>query len=149
MEEIMPKQVRLNENAEIYQPRKKQTEKEKLSEMSLKDKVSYLWEYYKLHALVIVLIIATIIYIVKEIVTPNIETQLYAAIINNTIESTVLDLCVKPFTVLRRGGVATEDIEAVLGERIIADDTIHRQALHYQIATSIIVTRDTRILYSR
>ncbi len=87
----MPKQTRLNENAEIYQQRKDQSEKEKLSEMDFKKKVSYLWEYYKLHALVTVIIIATGAYIVKEIVTPNIETKLYAAVINNSIEPQVLE----------------------------------------------------------
>lgn len=87
----MPKQTKLNENAEIYQQRKEQTEKEKLRDMPFKKKVSYLWEYYKLHALVTVIIIATGVYIVKEIITPNVQTQLYAAIINNSIEPQVIE----------------------------------------------------------
>ncbi len=87
----MPKQTRLSENAQIYQQRKEQTEKEKLKEMPFKKKAAYLWEYYKLHALAAIIVIATVTYMVKEIVTPNIEPQLYAAFINNTIDETVLE----------------------------------------------------------
>lgn len=87
----MPKQTRLNDSAEIYQPRTKQTEKDKLKDMTFKEKLSYLWEYYKLHALFTVLGIALIAYIVYEIVTPNIETKLYVAIIDNPVEPEVLE----------------------------------------------------------
>lgn len=81
----MPKQTKLDEQAEIYQPRKVQTEKEKLREMSFEDKLSYLWEYYKVHAAITVAVLALIIYIVYEIVTPDVKPQFYAAIINSAL----------------------------------------------------------------
>ncbi|HKL98361.1 MAG TPA: hypothetical protein VJZ06_00475 [Mobilitalea sp.] len=87
----MPKLTRLNENAEIYQSRKHLTEKEKLSEMSFKKKLSYLWEYYKFHAFIIIIIVIIIISVVKNIITPNIDTQLYAAVINSPIDALVLE----------------------------------------------------------
>jgi hypothetical protein len=86
----MPKQTKLDEHAELYQPRKVQTEKEKLKDMSFQDKLSYLWEYYKIHATVTVVAVVLIIYIIHEIITPDIKTQFYAAIINSTIDSETL-----------------------------------------------------------
>jgi hypothetical protein len=81
----MPKETKLTEDAVIYQPRQKLTEKQKLKDMNFQDKLSYLWEYYKIHAIVIVGVIALLSYIIYEVITPNIETRFYAAIINNTI----------------------------------------------------------------
>lgn len=87
----MPKQTKLDEHAELYQPRKVQTEKEKLMDMSFKEKLSYLWEYYKIHAAITVAVVALVIYIVYEIVTPDINSQFYAAIINSAVSSEAMD----------------------------------------------------------
>ncbi|MDF2907248.1 MAG: hypothetical protein K0R34_2569 [Herbinix sp.] len=85
----MPKETRLEEDAVIYQPRQKLSEKQKLKDMNFQGKISYLWEYYRIHAIIIVGVIALISYIIKEVITPDIETQFYAAIINNTIHDDV------------------------------------------------------------
>jgi hypothetical protein len=87
----MPKQTKLDEHAEIYQPRREQTEKEKLSEMNFQGKLAYLWEYYKIHAIATVTIIALVAYIVVQIVSPHVKPQLYAAILNSALDPTVLD----------------------------------------------------------
>ncbi len=87
----MPKQTRLGDDAFIYQTHKEQTEKEKLREMNFKGKMNYLWEYYKLHALAVVAAIALIIYFVYTILNPTVVPRFYAAMINNTIDSNVLD----------------------------------------------------------
>lgn len=85
----MPKQTRLSEDASIYQQRQELTEREKLKDMSRKGKLAYLWEYYKLHALAVLLVIVFVVYIIYNIVTPKVETELYAAIINNTISDEI------------------------------------------------------------
>ncbi len=85
----MPKETRLEEDAVIYQPRQKLTEKQKLKDMTLQGKIDYLWEYYRIHAFVIVCAIAFTAYIIYEIITPDIETRFYAAIINNSIPEEV------------------------------------------------------------
>ncbi|MDF2941208.1 MAG: hypothetical protein K0S01_66 [Herbinix sp.] len=87
----MPKQTRLDENAVIYQPRSEISEKEKLRDMSFSNKLSYLWEYYKIHALVSIGAIALASYFIYSIVTPNIEPQFYAVVINNTIADDVIE----------------------------------------------------------
>lgn len=87
----MAKQTKLGEDATIYQPKKETSEKERLKNMSVKKRFSHLWEYYKIHGLIIIAIIALIIYIVYQIRTPNVDVKLYAAIINNTIETEVWD----------------------------------------------------------
>jgi ABC-type molybdate transport system substrate-binding protein len=81
----MPKQTRLTEDAEIYKPRQELTEKQKLRDMNNLGRLEYLWEYYKLHALIGILAIGVIIYIIYNIVTPNVVTQFNAAIINDPI----------------------------------------------------------------
>lgn len=87
----MPKQTKLDEQAIIYQPRKEQTEKEKLKDMSFGGKLAYLWEYYKIHAAITIAAIAFIGYIIYESVTPDITPALYAAIINSAVDPTVLE----------------------------------------------------------
>ncbi len=87
----MPTQTRLDDDAQIYHPKAKQTEKEKLREMSFKGKISYLCEYYKFHAIAIVAGIAFLIYIVHMLLNPRPTTQFYAAIIDNPISENVLN----------------------------------------------------------
>lgn len=87
----MPKKTVLDDNAEIYQIKDKKTEREKLRELSFKKKLEYLWEYYRLHALGIAIGIAIVVYVIYEIVTPDMETVFYAAWINNTINEDVIN----------------------------------------------------------
>lgn len=87
----MPKQTKLDENADIYQPRKEQTEKEKLSEMNFHGKLDYLWEYYKIHAAIAIAVIAIIIYIAYEITHPDNKPMFYAALINSTVDADTLE----------------------------------------------------------
>lgn len=86
----MPKTTKLGEDAEIYKIREEQTEKEKLRDMPFKKKLSYLWEYYRIHALVFIIVVAMGSYLVYTILKPNIETRFYAAIINNPMDETVV-----------------------------------------------------------
>ena len=81
----MPKQTRLDEKAAIYQPRKMQTEKEKLKDMPLRKKFSYLWEYYKLPGVVILAAISLTAYIIYLIITPNVYTKFNATILDSTV----------------------------------------------------------------
>lgn len=85
----MPKQSRLPDDAAFFQRREELTEKEKLKGMSHSSKFAYLWEYYKYHALIIVLVIGFAVYLIHNIMTPDVETKLYAAIIDNTISDEV------------------------------------------------------------
>jgi hypothetical protein len=87
----MIKQTRLNDNAEIYQPRIDQSEREKLRDMPFRKKIAYLWEYYKVYAFILIVVIALISYIVSSILTPKEEIRFNAAFLNNTIDTTVLE----------------------------------------------------------
>lgn len=87
----MAKKSALDDNAEIYKIHKKKTEKEKLRDLTPKGRVTYLWEYYRLKALGVILAVAIIIYIVYQILTPNIGTQFYVALINNTIDNEIIE----------------------------------------------------------
>ena len=87
----MPKQSRQEEPVSIYQPRELPSEKEKLKNMSTKEKMNYLWEYYRLHALGGILAVAAIIYTIYQIATPNISTQFYAAIIDSSLSTETVE----------------------------------------------------------
>lgn len=94
----MAKKSVLDDDAEIYKIRKQKTEKEKLQDLSPKERVAYIWEYYRFHALGVVLALAIIFYIVYEIATPDAETQFYAALINNSIDIEVINEVSKEFS---------------------------------------------------
>lgn len=87
----MPKKSTLDDNSVIYQPRQDLRLKEKLKDMPFRDKLTFLWEYYRFHALISIAGISLIVYIIYMIFTPDIETKFYAAFINNTIDSEVLE----------------------------------------------------------
>lgn len=87
----MPKKTVLDDSAEIYQIKKPKTEREKLRELPFKKKLEYLWEYYRLHALGIVIGLAIIVYVIYQIASPDIETVFYAALINNTINEDIIN----------------------------------------------------------
>lgn len=87
----MYKKTRLDDDALIYQKHDRQSEKEKLKGMPFKKKIGYLWDYYRYHALLIIVLIAFISYAIYTFAKPKIENKLYAAIINNTVPSEVWD----------------------------------------------------------
>lgn len=57
-------------------------ERKKLSTMSLRDKLWYIWEYYKFHIIGIVVFFTVAISIGNTVVKNNYETAFYCAIIN-------------------------------------------------------------------
>lgn len=94
----MAKETKLNESADIYQPRVKQTEKQKLSEMNFKEKLGYFNQYYKYKLLVTIATLAFIIYLMYTIFSPKIETVFYAAIINNYMDTATSDELIAGFS---------------------------------------------------
>ena len=79
------KDTTLDNSADIYKPREEKSEKQKLSEMTFQDKVSYLKSYYLAKTVAIIAIIAFAGYLFYTILTPKPETLLYAAIVNYAI----------------------------------------------------------------
>lgn len=87
----MAKNTRLGDDAAIYQRHNRQSEKEKLKDMPIKKKLSYLWDYYRYHTLIIIASALFIVYIVYTFTKPKIENQLFTVIINNTVTPEVWD----------------------------------------------------------
>jgi hypothetical protein len=82
---------KLDDNAELYKKREYKTEREKLREMTLKEKLGYLWEYYRIHAAIVVIVIIIISYVLHGILSPKIETKFYAAFVDNIVPIDTLD----------------------------------------------------------
>lgn len=80
------KNTTLDDSAEIYQQREQLTEKQKLSDMTFKEKVAYFNSYYRKKAIVIIVLVALAVYFAYSILTPSPETVLYAAVINNALD---------------------------------------------------------------
>jgi hypothetical protein len=107
----MHKQTKLDDNSSIYQPREKQTEKEKLREMSFRKKLEYLFEYYKFHALITIAVIAFIIYIINGILNPPAVTKFNAAIIDNPVDEKIINQYAEDFAKLLNLNPARENVE--------------------------------------
>ena len=74
------------DSAAIYQLRKQQTEKQKLSDMTFKEKVIYFNDYYRFKSIAIIAILLFGIYVAYSILAPKPETVLYAAVINYALD---------------------------------------------------------------
>jgi hypothetical protein len=94
----MPKESRISDNAEIYKPRKQQTEKEKLRDMPMKKKLAYLWEYYRVPAFVTIAALALISYTIYTIASPKVDVKFNAIIMENPFDEQVLEDCKADFS---------------------------------------------------
>jgi len=90
MPKFIPEKTLLDDSADIYQPREEKSVREKLKEMNTQEKLAFLWEYYKIQAGIIVLVIVVLAYIIKEIITPDVKPKFNAAIINSPVSTTML-----------------------------------------------------------
>jgi hypothetical protein len=86
IKESQLKDSTLDDSAEIYQPREQLTEKQKLSEMTFSEKVTYFNNYYRFKTLVGIAILGLIIYAAYSILTPKPATVLYAAVLNYALD---------------------------------------------------------------
>jgi hypothetical protein len=107
----MPKQTKLGDDAYIYQAHQQQTEKEKLRDMPFKGKINYLWEYYKLHAMMTVIVLAAIIYFIYTMLNPSATPKFSAAMIDNTIKKEVLDQYAEEFSAKLQLNTKKESVE--------------------------------------
>lgn len=58
-------------------------EREKLSNMSLKDKIWYIWEYYKVPIIAVIIIVSVAISVGTTIYNNRFDTALYCVVVNN------------------------------------------------------------------
>lgn len=140
----MPKQSKLSESAEIYQVRKEQSEKEKLSEMSFKEKAGYLWEYYRVHAFVFIVSVTIIASVIYNIAKPNIETKLYTAIINNTLSDEYLEDLQIEFAEHLKLNPEREDIK--LNTQFYFNGTADYSMNMKQVLTTYVAAQDVDII---
>ncbi len=86
IEKSQLKDTVLDDSAEIYKARDKKTEKQKLNEMTFKEKVTYFNNYYRVTTIVIIGVVLSLTYLVYSILSPKPETILYAALINSPLD---------------------------------------------------------------
>lgn len=81
------KETALGDSAEIYKSREPATEKEKFKAMSFQEKFSYFNSYYRNKIIILIALVGILLYIIYSILSPKTETILYAAILNNVVDS--------------------------------------------------------------
>lgn len=87
------KNTKLNDSAEIY--KLKSSEKVNFSAMTLKEKLKYLYDYYKMTFIVVILFIAIAAYIIYYIFSPKTENVLSVAVINEYFDESKEDAFVE------------------------------------------------------
>lgn len=79
------KDTTLDDDASIYKPREEKSEKQKLKDMTGKEKLEYFKNYYLGKTVIVLLALAFTGYLIYSIVGPKANTVLYGAIINYAI----------------------------------------------------------------
>lgn len=83
----LAKQTRLNEDAQLYQPRDTRTEKEKFKSMNFKEKLQYFNQYYRNKTIAILVCIGFFGYLLYSMFGPKVETVLYTAVVDACIDT--------------------------------------------------------------
>lgn len=83
----MAKETRLNDDAQIYQPRDNRSEREKLQAMTGKEKLQYFNQYYRNKTIVTIVIIGFVVYLLYSMFGPKVETVLYTAVLDGCIDT--------------------------------------------------------------
>lgn len=79
----MAKETRLDDSAEIYAKRVKQTEREKTKDMTFKEKLNYFNMYYLKIVIVGVLAVGIVVFLVHQILSPKPDKLLNIAVVND------------------------------------------------------------------
>lgn len=94
----MSKKTTLTEDADIYKKREDLSEREKLRQMTRKEKMNYLVYYYRGPVLITLIILAFVGYMIYETVQPKDVYLLHTAIINNPYSEELLTQVDTEFT---------------------------------------------------
>ncbi|WP_310604678.1 hypothetical protein [Anaerosporobacter sp.] len=83
----MAKETKLDDSAEIYTKRTQQTEREKMSDMTFKEKREYFNTYYLRKTIVAILAVTLLGYLLYQTLSPKPEELLNVAVVNDYFES--------------------------------------------------------------
>lgn len=124
-------------------------EKKKLKEMSLNDKIWYIWEYYKFHIAGVLLVLLLLGVIGTSIYNSTLETVLYSVIINNR---SVEEISYEPFEVDFREYMGFTDKQKIYNESLFIsyDDTTASEYSYASMMkiTALIAANDLDIIIS-
>lgn len=127
MNNLDKKTKRLHDDATIYQKRELKSEKTKLSEMNIKEKLSYFKTYYAVKTFFTLLILLGVSLTLYSMLKPKVKPVLYVVAINSSIDN---DLVTK----------LEEEISGLLDiddmEKVIIDNTFYIQNNEEGLETS-------------
>lgn len=85
------KESALDDNASIYAPREEKSEKQKLKDMNLSEKLSYFKSYYLAKTIIGLVVIGLAVYLIYTIASPKPDTVLDTAIVNYPFSDETVD----------------------------------------------------------
>lgn len=80
------KETRLDDSADIYAKREKKTEREKMKDMTSKEKLEYFKTYYLKIVIASVLVLGVLVYILYQSLSPKPDVLLNIAVVNDYFE---------------------------------------------------------------
>lgn len=98
MRDIVSKNTKPNEESLIYQRRAPKSERQKLKDLSFKQKITYFNDYYRNISLVIIIVFIVIVYFLYTIFSPKQKNALSVAVINETINPDKKELLIHDFS---------------------------------------------------
>ena len=98
MQDINKKKTVLDDDASIYQSREKKSEKQKLKDMTFKEKLAHFRTYYALKFVISLLILAGVISLIYTMVSPKVEDALYAIVLNYSLNDDQVQIMEEEFS---------------------------------------------------
>lgn len=100
----------LDDSASIYSQREEISEKEKIKNMTLKEKFAYFNHYYRNKTLLTIGLTAFVIYFLYTVLSPKPVNQLFVVAINNTVTNEAVETITNDMTEILAIDPETEDI---------------------------------------
>ncbi|ROR28566.1 hypothetical protein EDD66_104152 [Mobilisporobacter senegalensis] len=142
----MIKETKLDENAEIYKHRKTTvTEKQKLKNMTMKEKFQYFNDYYKTKTIVAGIAIVTSVSIMYTVLSPKPDTVLYAAIVNDSLGEDAKEQLITEFASLADIDLSSKEI-ILDSSYFISEENSNTSMASEQKLTTYIFAKDIDVI---
>lgn len=142
----MVKETKLDENAEIYKKRETTvTEKQKLKDMTTKEKFQYFNDYYRNKTIIAGIAIVTTVSILYTVLTPKPETVLYAAIVNDSLEEEAVEQLTSEFATFVDIDLKSKEI-VIDSSYYISEDSANISMASEQKLTTYLYAKDVDVI---
>ncbi|WP_455715926.1 hypothetical protein [Anaerosporobacter sp.] len=144
----MAKETRLDDSAEIYAKREKKTEREKMKDMSFKEKLNYFNTYYLKILIVGILAVSIICYLVYQTLTPKPEQILNIAVVNDYFDKDQVEVFLSDLDTHFEVNSDKEKITFDSSYYVSDDDTTQNSYASIQKLTAYVYNKEIDVIIS-